>query len=160
MAKRRVEPVAVDGTDWRPRAGDPVLVVALARGATVAAAAVEAGLSERTAWRRLADPEVRRCVAEAQAALLQQAVAALAEAATQAVETLVAVMDCDDPRAATAAARAVLDYALPRQEQLEKQARNLRRDPALETFVGRLEGPDYALPLLLAAEVPDATPPD
>lgn len=158
MAKRRTEVAPVD-TDWRPRAGDPALVIALARGATVADAAAEAGLSERTAWRRLAEPEVRRCVAEAQAALLQQSVAALADAATRAVETLVAVLDCDDPRAATAAAKVILDYALPRQEALERAAEALRPrvvvslDESLGSLVStRPGGPTLALPVLLAAE--------
>ena len=54
-----------------------VLVLALAAGQAVRNAAASAGVSERTAFRRLADPDFRRQVHEARAALVQQAVGKL-----------------------------------------------------------------------------------
>lgn len=151
MRRSSAPAVAQSGTDWHPQKGDTALVLALARGASVPEAAAEAGISERTAWRRVADRRIQRCVAEARAELVSQAVAQLAETAAKAVKTLGDVMDCDDPRAATAAAKVVLEYALPMQVEYRKTAEALRVVRSdLDLVLNPKEGPDHALPALLA----------
>ena len=60
---------------------DAVLIAALATGGEVADAARQAGVSERTAYRRLADPaftaELRQARAQARTALIERVVAKL-----------------------------------------------------------------------------------
>ena len=133
-----------------------MLVVALASGATVKEAAQQAGVSERTAWRRLADAGFKRCVVEAKAELVTRAVAKLSDGATKAVDTLLAVMDGEDPRARIAAARAVLEYALPARADLLAEAEALRPTEQSHDLppLGRTRptGPASALPGLFDAD--------
>lgn len=162
----RLKAVAGNGSDWQAKTADPLLVVALASGATVKDAAERAGVSERTAWRRLADPAFLRCVAEAKADLVTRAVALLADGATKAAETLVAVMDCEEPRARIAAAKAVLELALPYRVVLLDEAAALRpwhREPTdmAEVFdtlqtTAVPDGPERALPALFDTAATDA----
>lgn len=150
--------VAENGTDWQAQTGDPLLVVALAAGATVKEAAEKAGVSERTAWRRLTDAGFRRCVAEAKAALVTRAVATLADGATKAAETLVAVLESPDPRAQIAAAKVILDLALPYRAGLLAEAAALRPTVTVKEDlyrqldeIGQTQkpvGPELALPAL------------
>ena len=159
MARQQRQPVAENGTDWQAQTGDPLLVLALASGATVKDAAQQAGVSERTAWRRLDDDGFRRCVAEAKAELVTRALAKLADGASKAADTLLAVMDCqDDPRARIAAAKLVLDLAMPARQAFTAEADSLRptrrvecsMDDRLAEFNTRDEatGPARALPVL------------
>ena len=67
---------------------DDGLVLALARGLTVRQAAGEAGFGERTAHRRLDDPEFRRRVSVVRAELMERAGGLLSDAATKAVDVL------------------------------------------------------------------------
>ena len=64
------------------RKGDSGLVAALAGGATVRDAARSAGVSERTAHRRLEDAAFARRVSEARAELIARTVGTLADAST------------------------------------------------------------------------------
>jgi len=59
-------------------AGDDELILALAAGATVREAAEQAGISERTAHRRLADADFRRAVDEARGRMFDAALGRLA----------------------------------------------------------------------------------
>jgi hypothetical protein len=91
---------------------DDALALALAAGQTVRDAAAAAGVSERTATRRLTDPGFRKRVAALRAELVQAAVARLQSSVGQAVDTLAAVAkegkkDGDRVRAAVA----ILDSA-------------------------------------------------
>ena len=166
MASRRQPLVAVaeDGANWQAQTGDPMLVLALASGAPVKEAAERAGVSERTAWRRLQDDGFRRCVAEAKADLVAQATAKLADGAAKAVTTLLEVMDSEDPRARVMAAKEVLALALPLRGAFASEAHALRptrRVPydsssaLLEQLETREEalGPERALPDLLGREL-------
>ena len=97
------------GSD-RSRA-DAALLAALAGGRTVEAAAQQAGVSERTARRRLVDETFRQALAEARRQLLAAAIGRLADAATDAAETLRRNLTCGMPSVEVAAARAILDQA-------------------------------------------------
>ena len=69
------------------RQGGALLIAALAGGHTVAGAAREARLSERTAYRRLADPAFRQAVATARVAPAASAPTACATSSARACAT-------------------------------------------------------------------------
>jgi len=107
---------------------DDALVFAVARGLTVRQAAEEAGLGERTAHRRLADPEFRRRVSAVRGELMEQAGGRLSDAATQAVDVLRKLLDSDADTTRLAAARTIL-----------QQSVTLRTAAELEQRIARLE---------------------
>ncbi len=72
----------------RGRRGDAALVGALASGLTVETAAVRAGISERTAYRRLADPVFRQQLQEARADMVRRMTGRLTVVSAKAVSTL------------------------------------------------------------------------
>ena len=79
---------AVMAQNGRVRKGEAKFIAALAAGQTVRDAAKDAGLSERTAYRRLENVEFRRRVKEVQAEMIARAARMLAAAATDAVVVL------------------------------------------------------------------------
>jgi hypothetical protein len=89
--------------------GDDALLVALASGATVRRAARKAGIAERTAGRRLTDPNFRRRVHETRAALFERAIGRLARAATKAADTLRRLLNAQSDSVKLGAARALLE---------------------------------------------------
>ena len=104
----------------RGRAGaDAALVTALAVGATIEQAAERAGVSPRTAHRRLAEPEFRARVDEARAELLGRALARLQATCTSAVTTLADLLTAESESVRLGAARSILDVALRWREQDE-----------------------------------------
>jgi len=112
--------------------GDDALVLGLASGATVRRAARKAGVAERTAGRRLADPDFRRRVHEARAALFERAIGRLARAATKAADTLAALLDADSESVRLGAARALLELGSKLHESvtLENRIAELERSAA------------------------------
>ena len=107
---------------------DDALVFAVARGLTILQAAGEAGFSERTAHRRLDDPEFRRRVSAVRGELMEQAGGRLSDAATQAVDVLRKLLDSDADTTRLAAARTIL-----------QQSVTLRTAAELEQRIARLE---------------------
>ena len=91
---------------------DDALLLALASGQSVRDAARTAGVSERTAFRRVAAPDFRQAVGRARGELLARAVGRLADAATTAADTLTALLAAEAESVRLAAARAILDGAL------------------------------------------------
>lgn len=165
MAKRRSAqpPVSENGQIcpgfWQPQPGDAALVVALARGASVPEAAAEAGVSDRTVRRRLEDDGFRRCVSEAQAELVNQSLAKIADGAARAVDVLIEQLDAEDPKTKLAAAKMVLEYALPMREVWQAAAEALR--PTEERWHGDYSeivpaGPASLLPALFDTDEADA----
>jgi hypothetical protein len=115
------------------RNADPLLIAALAGGATNQDAARRAGVSEKTVYRRLDDPTFRQQVADARAGLVTRAVAMLAEAGTEAVRTLRALLaDGTPPAVRLGAARAVLELGtrLRESEELERRLAALEEQQA------------------------------
>jgi HEAT repeat protein len=91
-------------------AGDDQLFRALVSGCHVENAAQLAGISERTAYRRLADPEFRLRLDTARQSLRESILARLADAGDDAVDTLWTLMrESDDDVIRLRAARAVLE---------------------------------------------------
>lgn len=82
----------------------PAFVAALAGGLSVPAAAKAAGMSERTAYRRWARPEVRREVSALRAVVLQEAVGRLTAGATRAAEVVLELLESQDEKVRLAAA--------------------------------------------------------
>jgi uncharacterized protein (UPF0147 family) len=71
---------------------DHLLLSALVCGATVEIAARKAGVSERTAYRRLADPTFREQLRQSRADVVQRLVAMSTAASGEGYKTLVALM--------------------------------------------------------------------
>src|SRR2546430_17539526 len=78
--------------------GDELLLGALAAGSPVEQAAETAGVSGRTAYRRLADPVFARRLAQARDDLISGALGELADCASAAVATLRALLSATDER--------------------------------------------------------------
>ncbi len=113
------------------RKGDDALVVALARGQTCRAAAAEAGISEKTAGRRVQEPAFRQAVATARSQMFSEAVGQLAEAAVEAAGTLRALLAAQSETVQLGAARAILEAGPRLRESEELAARVSELEAAL-----------------------------
>ncbi|HEX4613882.1 MAG TPA: hypothetical protein VH092_37220 [Urbifossiella sp.] len=116
---------------------DDALVLALACGATVEAAARQAGLSERTVYKRLAESPFQARVKAVRSDMVRRSAGLLSAAAGQAVQTLLALMkDTSPPSVRLGAARAVIELGIKVREvaELEPELREL------EERLNRLEG--------------------
>jgi hypothetical protein len=102
---------------------DEALAAALARGLTVRDAAAAAGVSERTAHRRNADPEFRRQVVELRAGMVNAACGQLADNMAAAVRVLVELLAHEDANVRHKAAREILDRGVKLRESVEFDAR-------------------------------------
>jgi hypothetical protein len=103
---------------------DEALLLALACGATVEAAAAKAGVGVRTAYRRRADPAFRRRLQDLRGDMVQRASGALTAAALEAVRTLAELQRAPHPPAVrVAAARAVLEQSRQQREAAELKVR-------------------------------------
>jgi HEAT repeat protein len=87
---------------------DQKLIIALAGGRTIRSAAAVAGVSERTAHRKLDDREFRHQVAQARTAIAARTVGRLVQASTRAVRRLVSLLDDESSAVRLGAARAIL----------------------------------------------------
>lgn len=92
---------------------DEVLLVALACGATVENAAHTAGVSRRTAHRRLAEPTFQQRLKDLRADMVDRAGGMLTAAGMEAVKTLVALLSAANPAAVRlGAARTILGIGM------------------------------------------------
>ncbi|HTU18561.1 MAG TPA: hypothetical protein VMG10_10915 [Gemmataceae bacterium] len=107
------------------KAAEQVLLAALAIGATVENAARKAGISERTAYRRLADPDFQARVDQMRRENLARTAGMLSGAALGSVKTLVDLaQDVSVPASVRrGAARDVLDMAVKYRESAEMEQR-------------------------------------
>jgi hypothetical protein len=107
----------------RKKAED-ALLLALACGATAEGAARQCGLSERTVYRRLAEPEFRRQLQRVRADMVQRTAGALTAAATESVRTLLELQKPSSPPSVRlGAARAILEIGLKLREVSELEER-------------------------------------
>ena len=97
---------------------DELLLGALAAGSSVEDAASRAGLSVRTAYRRLADPGFAQRLAQARDELISAALGELVDCAAQAVATLKALLTASDERVRLGAAKTTLEQLLRLRETL------------------------------------------
>ena len=123
---------AISGQVHDLRPGDTVLISALAAGATLTAAAETAGMSARTARRRMNEPQFRLALEAAYGRALDEAMGRIGAAAAAAVECLTElVADGNPPGIRLGAAQAILRIA-SRQSELHVEE--------LERRVAAIEG--------------------
>jgi HEAT repeat protein len=96
---------------------DSVLVMALACGGTVEAAAKAADVGESTVYRRLREPAFRRRVTEARDEMVVRAVARLSATSTLAADTLRELLKARAETVRLGAARAILELGGKLREQ-------------------------------------------
>jgi HEAT repeat protein len=105
------------------RKGDSTLLLALAGGQTVRDAARSAGIGERTATRRAADPAFCRRVAELRSGMVARAAGQLADGMAQAVATLRELLTAESESVRLAAARSILEIGPKLRETVELEER-------------------------------------
>ena len=112
-------------------------IAALLTAPTIEEAAKQAGIGERTAYRYLKHPEVKRALSQALDDAMGQATRRAVDAMTEALETLTAIhTDEDAPTGArVSAARSILDAGPKLREALELAER-------VTELEGRLAGGD------------------
>ena len=118
---------------------DDALVLALACGATVEAAARQCDLSERTVYTRLKDPDFQKRVRQVRTDMVRRAAGLLSAASGEAVRTLLELRkESAPPAARLGAAKAVLELGIKVRElgELEAEVREL------EAKVDALGSPD------------------
>lgn len=113
---------AIDGQP----AGEVELVAALAAGSTVREAAAAAGISERTAYRRLTEAGVRREVSMLRSAALEEAACTLATASRKAAQTVIDLLDHADPKVRLQAARQAVSMAKELGDEAARQSALVR----------------------------------
>ncbi|HWY88099.1 MAG TPA: hypothetical protein VNX28_15315 [Gemmataceae bacterium] len=89
-----------------------MLALALADGFTVVEASEKAGISRRTAYRRLADPAFCQRLRDIRREILGQTIGRLADVMTRAAEKLVVLLDHKSARIQLRAARSLLDLGI------------------------------------------------
>jgi hypothetical protein len=112
------------------KVNDDALVLALACGATVEAAARQAGCGPRTVYRRLEDAAFRTRIRDLRADMVHRASGLLTAAAAEAVRTLLALQkDGVPPATRLGAARAVIELGIKVRElsELEERVAQLER---------------------------------
>jgi hypothetical protein len=116
---------------------DEKLLMVLACGATVEAAARTVGVSDRTVYRRLKDAAFRRKLQDLRADMVQRTSGALTAAGAEAVRTLLGLLKEATPGSVRlGAARAVLEWGVKLRENVELE----ERLQALEGQVARNDG--------------------
>ena len=131
----------------------PLLITALAKGATVAQAAAQAGVSERTVYRRLEEPAFQDQIEALQDEMLQRAVAMLTAAAQEGIRSLVDLQSESTPPAVRrCAARDILEMGMRLREAAELEKRLI----ALES---RAAGNDESFAAPVATPAAHTTPP-
>jgi hypothetical protein len=121
----------------RRKRGEEVLLTALACGATVEGAADKAGLSVRTVYRRLADPNFQVRLRQERAEWARRTAGLLTAASPGSVRTLVELQGLSAPAATRlGAARAVLGMGL----KLREESDLADRVAQLERRLGAAEG--------------------
>jgi hypothetical protein len=103
---------------------DQLLLMALACGATYEAAAAKAGVSKTTVYRRLQAPEFQRQLQETQAEMVRRTSGTLTAAGTEAIKTLLSLLQPSAPAAVRlGAARSVLELGIKIRELAELEKR-------------------------------------
>lgn len=89
--------------------GDDKLFAALVSGCHIQNAARAAGISERTAYRRLEDPKFRAQLERSRRALRESVLARLSDAGLDAISTLVDLLESEDENVRLKAAKTILE---------------------------------------------------
>jgi hypothetical protein len=106
------------------------LALALAAGDSIADAAANAGVGERTVYRRLADPAFRQRIQTFRGEMVAQALGRMANGMTEAADVLRQLLASQTPPAVRlGAARSILELGVKLRESVELE----QRVAALET---------------------------
>lgn len=109
--------------DRKIRPGEAQLIAAIVAGKSIAEAAADAGIGERTARRWLAEPDLKQRIETACNELTKQALAQLSGAASDAVTTLKSLLKSKNDNAKLGAARAILANLITLREHGELEER-------------------------------------
>jgi hypothetical protein len=109
-----------------------IFQAAIAGGATIRRACKRAGMAERTAYRRLADPQFALEVDNLRREMLTRATARLSATAARAADALRKLLGSEDERVRLAACRWVLQLG----SQLREREELERRVAELESLIG------------------------
>ncbi|HEY1378985.1 MAG TPA: hypothetical protein VGF55_19445 [Gemmataceae bacterium] len=101
------------------RTADDALAVALAAGRTVRDAATAAGVGERTATRRTADPAFQRRVVALRGEMVKAALGRMTDGMTEAADTLRALLHATSESVRLGAARALVELACKLRESAD-----------------------------------------
>jgi len=106
------------------RRSDEKLLLALACGASVESAARSAGVSPRTAHRRLKDPEFQRQLRKLKREMMERASSILTAGTLEAAKSFLAFQDPSTSQTVRlGAARSIFQYSLKMQERLDFEER-------------------------------------
>lgn len=105
------------------RGADEFFIQGMAFGKTVTAAAKEAGISERTAYRRLQDPEVKEQVRDMRSRLTEIALDRLTRSADPATQTLFQLLGAESDHVKLGAVRTILDKMVSVRNHCELESR-------------------------------------
>jgi hypothetical protein len=105
------------------RNADEALALAVASGQTLREAAAAAGVGERTATRRWADPAFRRRVGELRGEMVSKALGRMADGMADAADKLRALLAAAPPTVQLGAARALLELGVKLRESVELEER-------------------------------------
>ena len=109
------------------------LMIALACGATVEAAARQVGISERAAYKRLEKPEFKRQLQEIKADMIQRASSALVAANMEAVKALLDLVKPNVPPSTRhSAARSIIELGVKLREVADLEQRILALEEQLQ----------------------------
>ncbi len=106
-----------------PKKGDGRLALALAAGASIREAADEAGMSHRTAYRRLTAPKFRLTVQSARDQMFEGALGLLAAISVKAVQALERLLNSESLNVQLGAARAILGIGQQLSERVDVDSR-------------------------------------
>jgi transposase len=101
------------------KSADAALIAHLAAGVSPAGAAKLAGVSEATAYRRLANPAFRQRVEDARAELWKRSMAVLSKSAVEGAMVLRRLLRCEDAKIRLQAAKIVLEQGMKVRDQVD-----------------------------------------
>jgi AcrR family transcriptional regulator len=106
------------------RQADDMILMALACGATLEAAAAKAGVSKTTVQRRLQDPEFKARLQEIRSDMVKRNASTLTAASGEAIKTLLSLQQPTSPPAVRlGAARSVLEIGIKMREIADVEER-------------------------------------
>ncbi|MCA9109368.1 MAG: hypothetical protein KDA52_05445 [Planctomycetaceae bacterium] len=118
---------------------DDALVIALARGETIAEAARVSGWSERTVQRRLDTPYFIQQVRETRSAMVTRASGRLADAAEEAVRTLRDLLTAESESVKLSAAKSILEMTTRFRDAAELEERLTRIEEKINERLNEIE---------------------
>jgi hypothetical protein len=121
----------------RKKKADAEVILALACGATPESAALKAGLSLRTVYRRLSQPRFRDQVQQSRAEMVRRAVGMFTAVGMASINTLKSLQESAASEAVRlGAARAIIELGCKLRETVEVRERLTALEARLESLLG------------------------